>query len=359
MRSAINKSENTDARGLLVASVLKGSWREDLRPVDPVDIDAEALTEILPLLTMGGVAGLVWRKLRGTSAANSEAGHQLRGIYRYDALRNAVHANQLKEVIVALDEKGIESVLVKGWSLGPLYPEPGLRLFGDIDLCVRPRDFRAAGIALEGAPGSRGLVDLHCGFGKFYETRTEELFARSESRDLDGTSVGVLKFEDHFRFLCLHLLRHGGNRPLWVCDIAAALDVINDDFDWDLCLSDDPRQAELVAGAIGIASELLGANVEGFPVAERARSIPRWMISTVLSEWSVPFSLPSQVVSHLRKPLELVRELPRHWPNAIEATINLGGRLNDRPRWPLQIGDAVAKTWGLLLGSRGLTRAPI
>ncbi len=354
MKSVVKSAKGADVQGYLVASVLRGIWRKD---PPPTDLDAGTLTQILPLLIMGGVAGLVWRKVRGTALATSAAVRQLEQVQRYDALRNAVHARDLKEALAILNAKGIESVLVKGWSLGPLYPEPGLRMFGDIDLCVRPADFRAATVALREGAGGRLNVDLHCGFGKFYETRTEELFARSELRDLEGGSVRVLKFEDHFRFLCLHLLRHGGNRPLWLCDIAAALEVIDGDFDWELCLGDAPRQAELVAGAIGIANELLDARIDDASVAARASSIPRWMVATVLSEWSVPFSLPSQVASHLRNPFELLRQLPRHWPNAIEATINLGGRLNDRPRWPLQVADVVAKTWGLLTGSRGVMRA--
>ncbi len=355
MLISLDKQQTTSTQGHLVASVLRGSWRKDPAPAE---LDSETLSEILPLLTTG-VSGLVWRRIRGTMASDSPAARQLHDRYRYDVLRNAIHSLDLKEALAVLGAKGIESVLVKGCSLAPFYPEPGMRPFGDIDLCVRPSDYRSAALALQEETNGRLNVDLHCGFGKFYEKRTEELFARSRLQEVDGLQVRVLRFEDHFRFLCLHLLRHGGGRPLWLCDIAAALEALPDDFDWHMCLGDDHRQAELIAGAIGIANYLLAANIDRVPVADRARSLPSWMISTVMTEWGSPFSIPSQVASHLRNPVELLKEFPRHWPNPITATINRGGRLNKRPRWPLQIADVMAKSWGLLTGTRGASQGAI
>ena len=45
--------------------------------------------------------------------------------------------------------------------------------------------------------------------------------------------------EDQLRQLCLHLLRHGACRPLWLCDVAVMLESLPGDFDWDRCLGGD------------------------------------------------------------------------------------------------------------------------
>ncbi len=47
---------------------------------------------------------------------------------------------------------------------------------------------------------------------------------RSQLVNLDGVDVRVPGLEDHLGILCLHLLHHGAFRPLWLCDIAAALE---------------------------------------------------------------------------------------------------------------------------------------
>lgn len=53
---------------------------------------------------------------------------------------------------------------------------------------------------------------------------------------LGETSIRVPAAEDHFRLVAIHLLSHGAWRPLWLCDIAAMLEDLPQDFNWGRCL---------------------------------------------------------------------------------------------------------------------------
>lgn len=79
-------------------------------------------------------------------------------------------------------------------------------------------------------------------------------------------------------------MREGAWRPLWLFDVAAALESCPGDFDWNYCLR-EKRQAGPVVNAIGLAQRLLGVRIEGIPEALRLHKQPRWLIPTVLNEW--------------------------------------------------------------------------
>jgi hypothetical protein len=145
-------------------------------------------------------------------------------------------------------------------------------------------------------------VDLHSGFGKFYDDRTDELFSRSHLVKLDDAEIRILKFEDHLRFICLHLLRHGANRAMWLCDVAAALDAAPADFDWELLVGSQHPQAGWVRGAIGAAQKLLQVDLTGTPAEDCARTTPDWVFETVLEEWGKVYAFPDQVAGLLKSP---------------------------------------------------------
>lgn len=70
---------------------------------------------------------------------------------------NLVNQMELKQILIksvkALREKGIDPVLLKGFSLAQLYPNPSLRQFGDIDLYVGQQQFHEACTVLRGLSG--------------------------------------------------------------------------------------------------------------------------------------------------------------------------------------------------------------
>jgi hypothetical protein len=186
------------------------------------------------------------------------------------------------------------------------------------------------------------------GFGKFYERQTNDIFARSQLVSLGKLDVRVLGAEDNLRFLCLHLLRHGAVRPLWLADIAVLLEGRTRDFDWDLCLTGSRRQADWVACAIGLAHKLFRVDIDGIPVARRSRNLPSWLVPPVLKGWGTPLETPRQVAAYVRHPLALSKELLHHWPNPIEATMTVQGPFNKLPRLPFQVGHVVSRTTALL-----------
>ena len=151
-----------------------------------------------------------------------------------------------------------------------------------------------------------------------------------------------------FTLPLIHMLREGAWRPLWLCDIAAAVEARPANFDWDRCLSKNTRQAQWVICAITLAQQLLGARVNGTPAEQRKRQLPHWLVPTILKEWESP--LPSMVQRHrvplanyLRSPAGVLKGLRHRWPNPIEATIGVRGPFNNLPRLPFQLGNCLAR----------------
>jgi Uncharacterised nucleotidyltransferase len=342
-------TQSKGSRGRLVAQLLSGAWRG--LPPRPATSSQE-LERLVPLLLRSGAGGLAWCKVRHSELGSSAVADQLHQAYRLQSLQAALHERSIKQVIPLLRDIGVEPMLVKGWSIARIYPEAAMRPYCDLDLCVLPDHYKKASEALKGIEGLGTNVDLHVGFGKFYDHRTDDIFACSGLVKLDDINVRVLCAEDNVRYLCMHLLRHGAVRPLWLCDIAVALESRTSEFDWDRCLAGSRREADWVACAIGLASLLLGVDIERTPIAHQAQKLPSWLVKAVLRDWGIAFRSPRQVHAMLRQPLRLLAELPeellRHWPNPIEATMTLRGPLNRLPRLPFQVGHVVSRTSALV-----------
>lgn len=333
--------------GSLIASTLGGSWRSS----PPFrSISHEELARVTPHL-LGSLAGaLAWWKIKHTDLKSTPVGIELHEAYRFHSIRTALREHTIKEAIRFLSSASIEPILVKGWTIARLYPEPGLRPYGDIDLVVRPTDYEAAAEAVKRIRGEYG-VDLHAGFDDLDYHGFDELHARSRIIKLDEVDVRVLSPEDHLRVLCFHMLHHNAFRPLWLCDIGVAVETRAAKFDWQTCLGKNRRRADWVACSIALAHRLLGARIDDTPVAHRAKNLPEWLISNVLKQWENPYSMSQAPVTHaapmakyLRDPRGLLADLRRRWPNPIEATVYTGGPFNGLPRWPFQIGECVGRT---------------
>jgi hypothetical protein len=185
----------------------------------------------------------------------------------------------------------------------------------------------------------------------------DELIGGSKPARIGNAVFRVLGPEDQLRVLCTHFLRHGAWRPLWLCDVAAAVESRPVSFDWKRCLGTDERQADWVACAIGLARLLLEARVDETPVAERAERLPGWLINRVMRNWDEPFpenypplSYVPQMATYLRHPRGVLRALRKRWPDPIEATIRLRGPFNDFPRLPFQIAITLRRIIRFLTG---------
>ena len=243
---------------------------------------------------------------------------------------------------------GVEPILGKGWAAARLYPDPGLRPYGDVDLYVRPEQHPAARAAIT-APLAGCPIDLHSGFAELDDRSPEAIEAAAVHADADGGAVRVFGAEDHLRLLCLHALRHGLLRPLWLCDVAAALEARSPAFDWDRLLWGDPARTRWTITAIGLAHHVLGARLDGAPVAEDARRLPRWLVPAVLREWGA--ARPAQgarqpIADALRHPGAWLQALRARWPNAVEATVGVGGSFSAWPRLPYQVAECARRSAG-------------
>jgi hypothetical protein len=308
-------------------------------------MSAEALDEITLGLLRSKTGALGWWRIRDSALRTTPAGERLREAYHHHGFQTALHARNLTRIVTRLRAAGVEPVLVKGPAIGRLYPERGLRPFGDLDLCVRPDQHDTAAAVVDDWVGEFSPVDLHRGFARHYAHNWDDLYARSHLATFGGTDVRVLAPEDHLRFLCLHQLRHGVPTPLWLCDVAVAVESRPPGFDWDRVLGSDWRQADWVACTIGLAHQLLGVPVDGTPVAGRAERLPQWLAPSVLDGWGRQCPTDYEAPELSPKAWSLLTRVPttirQYWPSPVAATVHLRRPFSDLPRKPIQVVDAL------------------
>jgi hypothetical protein len=334
-------------KGRLVATVLGGAWRNSDFP--PIDITEQDLAEITPLLCSLGVGALAWCRLSNTHLHESSSAEVLHQTYRLQSLQTAIQEEQIERVFRMLRAASVDAILAKGWAAAALYTNRDLRPCGDIDICVRPSDFRIAQEVFRRPEATDCLVDLHRHFTEISDRSIEEIFARSVVVQLGEEEIRLLGPEDHLALLCIHLLKHGAWRPLWLCDIAVALESLPVTFDWNVFLGSDRKRTSWIGCAVGLAHRLLGARIAQFPLRVEQTEVPAWLIRRVLEQWSSLFPAehlpihPAPLMSHnLRTGRNIIKGVVERWPDPITATFNLGGRFNNAPRLPYQLADFIA-----------------
>ncbi len=332
--------------GRLIAKVLAGSWRQFLTPTE---ISGAELDIVTPMLLASGAGALGWKRVSNSNLRTAPPALELEQAYRLHALQSSIHERDLENALTLLRSAGVEPILVKGWAVARLYPDAGLRPYGDLDLCVAAKQYHAAKAALEKYVNKSYQVDLHRGFKTLDHKSWDELWPRTHLVKLGDLEVRVLCPEDHLRVLCFHFLREGAWRPLWLCDIAVALETRRPDFDWDLFTGYQARRRKWFACAIALADQLLGANLDGVPATIRAGPLPSWFLPSVLKEWelrSMSHRHTTPMNTAWRRPTQALKleSLRSHWPNPIEATIGVNGPFNEMPRLPFQLGNCAVRT---------------
>ena len=341
------------SRGRLVATALEGSWRTS--PPAEIHLSATEFDEVTPLLYDSGAAGLGWWRVRETNLRDTPSGELLHQAFRLLALQANIHQTKLQKLFRLMRAAGVEPILLKGWAIARLYPQPALRPYGDIDLFVRPQDCGIAKRVIESEAARGCWVDLHARISELANSSAEDLFARSKLVWCGEEQVRVPGAEDHFALLAIHLLKHGAWRPTWLCDLGLLLESIPNDFDWDLCLSKNKRRANWIVSAIGLAHELVGAEIADKEIAARAQETPAWLGRSVLKEWETPFAIDQPPMSHrapmrsyLRHPRGFLSDLAHRWPNPILATVSVNGEFNRWPRFPYQLANCLSRSVHLM-----------
>ncbi len=191
---------------------------------------------------------------------------RIRKLRQMIAARNAFLFEELKKLLQAFDEAGIEVILLKGVMMEGIYP-PGLRPFTDMDLLIRRRrlpqvieiifalGYRPYAPQLRpGAEDFQGavnyvkegeipiMIEPHWTLGPPYpypgRLDMEGLRERVRKADVAGVDALILSPEDCLLHSCLHLFQH--YRNAWLtssCDIAELVYHYEDKLDWEDFLS--------------------------------------------------------------------------------------------------------------------------
>ena len=189
---------------------------------------------------------------------------ELQGLYLRHRQANRVRMRVLGEILAAYNAAGIQALVLKGAALSHLvYPEPGLRPMGDLDLLVRKAEARRAQSLLAGLGFSallpsggplldksmaqailltEGLpvgVEIHhnlCeGFDPLSMTM-DDLTTAPVPFSLGSTIAYTLGYEDMLWHLCHHMIIHSIGNPIrliWVADIVSFAERFLEEIDWE------------------------------------------------------------------------------------------------------------------------------
>lgn len=295
-----------------------GAWR---RSPPPLALSEESLRQAASRLLQTGSGGLVWRRLRDSKLKSTRIGREYQQAYRLNVLSAAHMEDSLQRAFAVLRAAQVEPILLKGWSVARLYPETGLRPYGDHDLAVAPGRLGEALDVLSAIPGGFPEIDLHDGIPDLPGRSWAEVFARSRCESLGDWTVRVLGAEDQLALLAFHFIRHGAWPPLWLCDIAALVESLPESFDWDSISSDPSLASAWTIPVIRLAEQLLGARAPSLP-ANSEPPLP-WLASAVLWRWGVGKErLP--MAHYLRRPAEILRTCAYQWLDPLKVTVRLG-----------------------------------
>lgn len=289
-RHALPSSQITPAqRSLLLACLaptneVEAHWRDWREHIDIDHLD-EASNRQLPLL---------YRRLQAAGLADPDMG-RLRGIYRYHWCRNQLLLAEVKRLLAALRDRGVEVMLLKGAALIQRhYRDPGLRPMSDLDIMVRPTDMGTV-YALLRERGWQAAVQADLGqartrrqihavdFRREINGRVFEIdlhwtplhrstwpgaetafWDRSQAIALDGIACRVLDPTDQLLHVCLHGGAWSVTPPFrWVAD---ACHILRDDtgaIDWDRLVRDARlhRGHVVLAGALRCLREAFAAPI--------------------------------------------------------------------------------------------------
>ena len=296
------------------------------------------MDEITPLLLDTPSGALAWNKLR-LCEVDQACAEYFRNAYRFSALRSEVRAVDLINVVSRLNGAGIPHMVHKGWASARLYPNPELRSYGDIDLLIEPDHLEAAKALLQRTP-IRCPIDFgHTEISDLDTLNWDYLFRHSQIATLGMQAVRLLGPEHHLRSLCIHCLKHGVASPLWLVDVAVAIEAADTRFDWPLCIGKQQPQANWVRTALSLAHRLLQAKIIGTPIWDFLPDVPTWLDRSVLRRWSrppIPQHLP-RLGTILKQCRGITEALAWRWPTAGQSTVEAHAEFSRFPKLHLQV----------------------
>lgn len=262
---------------------------------------------------------------------------------RIKLLSYKVHEYRIERAWKRFENAGFKPLLIKGWAAAQYYTEPSDRRFNDVDLMFAAPEFSRAEKFLEEFTENTA-IDLHNGARHLDTLTFESLYSNSQILKCGKTDIRVLRPEDHLRILCVHWLIDGGAKKDKLWDIYYAVKNRPIDFDWDRCLNVVSRtRRRWILCTIGLASKYLGLDVSDTPIADSVKEIPQWLITAVEKEWqSDTLIIPLHFL--LNDGAGLWRQIKKRIPpNPIQATVEMEGEFDDKPRIFYQIGNLLCR----------------
>lgn len=208
-----------------------------LAPETPLN---EFYTSSIPLFKAHRILPLISEEAASSDGIPPGTKQAARDVLYSSKSEHMIYVNTLKKVIDVLGSEEIEFILLKGASLWKYYSKPYLRQQDDIDILVSRENLRRTLEAVRSAwgPGSieKGTFHISCRLGSGHapdleiHTRTgpqyknsipaDIIFSNTETADIAGTDVQVLRFPLLFRHVCFHAANHCLlTRILWLYDL--------------------------------------------------------------------------------------------------------------------------------------------
>ena len=202
-------------------------------------------------------------RLQGNNKPSDQMIDKMQSYLRANLLRHLQLKQHLARVVNLLREQGIGSVLLKGFGLARLYPNPSLRQFGDIDLFVGLESFHEACALLRDLPDAYTwcmesdvgrhynvefgdiVFEIHRVSSEVLDPKEHQIYAAIEQDglkdhpqrvDLDGLEILVPSKEFTVFYTFFHAWHHfltSGVGWRQVSDVAMALHVYHGQLDLD------------------------------------------------------------------------------------------------------------------------------
>jgi hypothetical protein len=263
---------------------------------------------------------------------------------RWFLLRAKLYEEKIKGALRLFRENEIEPILIKGWAVAREYPEKHRRIYSDLDFCISEQSYAKALKLVEKEEARKFNIDLHCGLRHLDTVEWDNLFENSKLVEIDEVPVRILRPEDHLRVLCVHWLTDGGANKERLLDFYYLIQNHMKDFDWDRCLGivSDVRR-EWICKTIGLVSKYYQLDVSKFSFYDETRELPAWLIKALEKEWTAGVGLkPLHTI--IRNKSELWSQIKKRFPpNAIQATIDMEGRIDMTNRGYYQLGSMILR----------------
>lgn len=244
---------------------------------------------------------LIWSNLR--QRLGDDERRMLQQDYTASWLRHQHFAPALAALLMELQRRGIETLLLKGVALAlTAYEKPALRPFGDIDILVRPEHALRARQTVEGLGwvpmrslppallptvhslgyvDARGIdIDLHWyALAECTGLQADHGFwERAVTTTLETLPVRALCPSDQLLHACLHGVRFTWTRTdHWIADAVTILRREGASFDWNACVAEARRRA--MTWQLGRALDLVrreDPRLVPDDVSRRLRRASRW-----------------------------------------------------------------------------------